>query len=698
MLKGEVLSCFGASGWLVQSKGFSFEPAQLAYALDVSAWLEGAVDAPLALIEGETGTGKTLGYLIPLLLQLANTGARGVLATHTINLQNQMLDGGDVDVALEYLASLNKPILQIQQLIGRQEYIDPLRTESALLSLRDEGLPAHIVSDLVAAAYRCAGRDGLIESFLFDAGPLPEGMSNADICLSADSENDVNIGFEAQRKKAMFADLVITSHMMLLLNRYYDRSAIFETEDRKLSYVIIDEADLLSSAAENLSSHKLHVKQFLNPIKEIYSQLTAKEKAIVADLQENNNLAFELIQRIDKVNQRSATIMIHELGAHYETQLREIFKPLHDKSVQLTNLLQKRVESLPSSAAQAIQDFQKHTNIIESVLGAAREGDATGISWSPTKRIPSIEVGRAYPAKRICNYFIHEDSVCRVMFTSATLTNGASGSFVNFKTTIQSYSESKYCVQSINAPQTFGSVDYVLTSPNVPKPIVRDDDQSLLNDRWLTHAVSLIQAAAEAGPTLVLCISFKEAAVLSSKLKLQNVWRHQRGQDLNEQIAFFQTHGGVLITPSAWEGISIRGPDGKQLITQLVVTRVPYVPPSPFMDKVYQSFFLKSGMSLSKAQSLTIVRKLASVVRELRQGFGRLIRHKLDVGTIWIADPRFPTYLGASLNKSDGSLTAAIPTRFKTSYHTAQVFMSDESTLAPAPIKQHLPQELTQWL
>ena len=44
------------------------------------------------MVEAGTGVGKSLAYLVPLALWAARTGKRAVVATHTINLQEQLAD------------------------------------------------------------------------------------------------------------------------------------------------------------------------------------------------------------------------------------------------------------------------------------------------------------------------------------------------------------------------------------------------------------------------------------------------------------------------------------------------------------------------------------------------------------------------------------------------------------------------------
>lgn len=100
-------------------------------------------------IEAGTGTGKTLGYLIPVLLHIAETGGHARITTHTLALQDQIYgreaifadrqpdfsrgDRSDMAIALEVVRRMTGKTLQSGFRKGRQAYISP----SAVLELFD---------------------------------------------------------------------------------------------------------------------------------------------------------------------------------------------------------------------------------------------------------------------------------------------------------------------------------------------------------------------------------------------------------------------------------------------------------------------------------------------------------------------------------------------------------------------------------
>src|SRR5579862_5911105 len=75
---------FGPGGWLARHHPrYEYRPAQLEMAEEVAAALE---HRRHLIAEAGTGTGKTLAYLIPIIL----SGRRVVISTGTKNLQEQL--------------------------------------------------------------------------------------------------------------------------------------------------------------------------------------------------------------------------------------------------------------------------------------------------------------------------------------------------------------------------------------------------------------------------------------------------------------------------------------------------------------------------------------------------------------------------------------------------------------------------------
>src|SRR5438105_15802860 len=70
-------------------EGYEFRPQQMEMAAAVQAAL---VDGHYLLVEAGTGGGKSFAYLLPAIDYAVRTKKRVVISTHTISLQEQLID------------------------------------------------------------------------------------------------------------------------------------------------------------------------------------------------------------------------------------------------------------------------------------------------------------------------------------------------------------------------------------------------------------------------------------------------------------------------------------------------------------------------------------------------------------------------------------------------------------------------------
>ena len=121
---------FQQDGLLSRLYGMEYREQQHQYALDVCRWLQ--LEAPsAAMLEGETGIGKSLAYLLPLAVHLSLTGQRALISTYTVHLIHQLND--DKAIIKTLLNHLELRPVTIATRLGRAQYISPGR----LLSLAE---------------------------------------------------------------------------------------------------------------------------------------------------------------------------------------------------------------------------------------------------------------------------------------------------------------------------------------------------------------------------------------------------------------------------------------------------------------------------------------------------------------------------------------------------------------------------------
>jgi len=186
----------------------------------------------ILLIEGGTGVGKTLAYLIPGALHVAAAGGRMLVATHTLALMQQIMER-DAPIAIDVAKEITGRHLRVAQLRGRRNFVSPSRCRAVVETLKSDGLPAaafrpydELAARTESALQRASrllkgGPNGwdsrvtdvvsaaLIETFEMDTGCE---VARDDVRLlrsSPESEQDVYL---LSRECASSAEILVTTH------------------------------------------------------------------------------------------------------------------------------------------------------------------------------------------------------------------------------------------------------------------------------------------------------------------------------------------------------------------------------------------------------------------------------------------------------------------------------------------------------
>src|SRR6186713_202177 len=147
-----VRAIFGPDGLLARARNFEYRPEQQAMAVAVAETLE---EERHLVVEAGTGVGKSLAYLVPAVLYAVEQKKKAIISTHTINLQEQLLNK-DIPILqkvlpIEFEAALMK---------GRQNYICPMRLQRALQQANDLFTGPELSELQVLAEWAAKSRDG----------------------------------------------------------------------------------------------------------------------------------------------------------------------------------------------------------------------------------------------------------------------------------------------------------------------------------------------------------------------------------------------------------------------------------------------------------------------------------------------------------------------------------------------------------
>ena len=654
-------------------EGFEQNRVQREYAQHVAQTLSSSPDkennAAIGLLEAETGVGKTLGYLIPLLLRQAMTDERVAVSTYTLNLQSQIMQsGGDMETALGAVSrALDRdydPCVRVRK--GLANFVSKERVKllcNAFKRVHGGELP----EDLAAFCSWAQNTPmGDLQEWIDLHGALPQGVTQQQVALAASDPEKSKADYHANVEEAKTADVVVMNHHVALSHSIsYFRMLDAEAP---LKCVVFDEADKLPDAARSMSANSLSLSSLHETMRSIHKEIQGARKAL--------DVLKALWDRWSKLGTGGS---FEYLSGRFGENVRDELKRLMSQLSRATpkNPLKfdgKRQQELVAEMRDKIGALDNLISAIES----PRSNAVPLMRWSPTRRYPSIQVVPIQPGRAIKPYlgtFQNPAYLDAAVLTSATL--GTSNSTAGMAAPFGLFPKHHNIVACESfEPTQFGHLEFVLAGSGFPHPSEStgdEEDPVRINQEWYDATARMIREAhGQGGRTLVLTPSYNdvnEFAHRLSDLDSGALLAQERGTKLRSLLPRFrETENAVLITPTGWEGLDLPG-----LIDNLVIARVPFVRPDDVYHRVMRKHFMEGcNMSGLEADKRVSAMDKLQTVNRLRQGIGRALRKPDSRATVWIADPRFPWPAGrlkegrsGPATKQHSILLKSIPKRFQ---------------------------------
>ena len=715
-IKTHITAILGEKG-LAAASGFQYSENQYHYALQVAEGLfpsdsRTAVNA----LQAATGTGKTIGYLVPLMLYSALTGERVGVSTFTRLLQAQIISEDAIAVA-EWVATLTHVRLKVARRVGRTAYVSVEACQVLQDKLADDSLPHEKAIAFLAALIEWAsknGKDGkpinscVIDDFLSENlyENLPEGISVSQLTVDPGEEHPA---YNRDVQLSKDADVIVVNHALLAAHAFR-RGESLDDDKRKLSVLVCDEADRMADVAARITSADLAMHKVTRKLLDF------------ADAIDNDDIAdkvtdlFTVISDID--NYRPDGVQSLLLNT---PQAKSITNDISVRIKKLLQVLEPAVEKSLSAEASSPSHIVGNQHVFESVynimldlkkigskLTSASQHSAVMLTWSPIRSLPRICSAERNAGRIYRNYFMSanaendqpEGSIKSVLFTSATL--GATGavkdsSFDDFLTDLGIFraappgkSKSDYQVRSdlfkSYEPSLFGNMEFVLPDPRANPPRMSSDENEAESDpEWLKYTAAAIRAAHATGNrTLVLTTSFEDTHSLAELIADLSPLTHKRGTKLAQLLTEYKaTPGAILLSPSAWEGVNLPG-----LVNELVISKIPFGNLQEGDYEILKLDLISRGYDREAINKVLQGKNLKNTLRKMSQGIGRAVRSRTDRSRIWICDVRFPlpgsitgsidpVVLDAPPRNTNRAFVATIPHRFMSNYETAPVFRCD---------------------
>lgn len=663
------------------------------------------------MLQAATGTGKTIGYLVPLMLYAAygkGEVARVAVSTYTRHLQKQIIDQ-DAVVASDWVHAVTGVRLSIGMRMGIGNFVSAVaaaRLVDTLSRIPDRRFEEALafLDDLIDWA-GTKGSSGLLHDFLEERelGYLPFGVTLEAIALDRSAPDDEMAAYRAMIVASKNVDVLVVNHSLLVTNAMRWSALLDDPDKRPIAALVCDEADRLPDAAESVTGAGLSLHRLTTACGGVGD---ARAQAAVERL-------YEIVREM-KVPAQAATAIDNrtELTAHLRATL-QILRPIGEQCAAAVLAMCDGVDDARRGKQVAFLDALQQ---IESTAAAIDDRESTAIlSWSPVREFPSLRIGRPHPGRVLSRLWNRrrdaEDKTLppsrgyldAILLTSATLeTPGrelprAFDEFASSVGVVRHAAGDGEPIHNVTVdqfarfdPVKFGKMTFVLASPDAPLPSKRGEEQDIwdTNPLWLDYAAKMVRAAhAAGGRTLVLTLSWRDTAEIAKRVAdMDGVVAHRHGQSLREVVGvYIGAERTVLITPSGWEGLDLPG-----FIQNLVIARIPFAPSDVGLEVHRKIHYEHLGFSPEKISSILFNERESATRRKLAQGLGRGIRKPDDQVTVWICDPRFPLPedFSDSLDpvlldmqpsgRARISMRFCIPERFReTTYPEARLFLVD---------------------
>jgi len=633
---------------------YQHNPVQCDYAASVSQSLAQGPGS-INCIEGDTGIGKTLAYMLTVADWVARGMAHGrqaVVATYSRALQRQLMAPETLAVMDDYLERQGLPSVSVGLRMGRGNYVCPQRLATVL---EYPSLEAVLADHRATDAHRALAEWGLSGGMLLDIDEtlLPDDVALSDIALHP--SDPLPAGVKDQFENTQGCGIQVINHALLALDLV--RGNAITLADAPAVF-LLDEAEHFPGVAESMLSERLSFKRT--------AALLRRHKQIkAAEAWED---AFARWQSSEKGGQAKA--LKHDCRQDMLTILDKLrrAKPGKQASQELKHELSEAKETA--------------TRIVAQIQG---QGEGLVISYSPEYGYPSLVL-----LDSTAGGLLKAGSQDRItILTSATLSDCDQASpyepprfdYLRRQLLLPANSD-MLGVMTAHQAQQFGQLDFRLPSIDMPPMLAQGAGSYQLNPRFAKRLWEDVMALNPQGRQLLLCVSYADVEVLEScvpsALK-ERLVTHAPGVSLTE-LAQGMPDNGILLTPAGWEGLSPVREDGA-FWAHVGIVRNPTPRPDPIQALVRERWLSRTMPSAQARQAASASlhqEGRVETLHKLRQGLGRAIRHPEDVSQVTFYDPRFPS--GQEMKKvtTQTWLANAVPFRFRLALKRQQAQASNE--------------------
>jgi len=552
----------------------------------LSEEVAGAFEAgTILLAEAETGTGKTLAYLVPAL----RSEGKVLISTHTKALQDQLVHR-DLPAVQRILGAKRRVAL----LKGRSNYLCPQRLKLFAASPQLEMWAQKKILKVMDWSRKTT--DGDLAALPFDVFAKGIGFmvtATADQCLGSKCADFERCPLMKARQKAQAADIVVTNHSLLLSDAVLKAGGFGELLPDFDAYVV-DEAHALPELACQHFGVQLTRMKLIQWLNDMQAQLEemGDEPALKNDITTQGKMVRDAYgpSGLEPLQQAWAGI------------------------VKLATSRRERNEEMARLADRAALIADDIEMVRAPAPGFVGWNDGEGEHLKYT--VAPVETGPV----------LHShlwDREAAFVLMSATLR--VSGRF--------DYARDRLGLTEVEEVFHASPFDYaqqaMIYLPHHMQGTFSDTGIEAMIDEMET----LIRASR--GRAFVLFTSWAMLQRAGPELKQRLPWQVLIQGESGSRDAILEcfrsdTHSILCGTRSFWEGVDVPG----EALSLVIIDKMPFKPPNdPLLKARIEKCEENGGNGFRDIQ-------LPEAIAVLRQGTGRLIRSMDDRGVMALLDSR----------------------------------------------------------
>jgi len=621
MIKENIEEILGFDGTLSQKlEGFEYRPQQIEMARAVQKAFN---ESQHLIVEAGTGTGKSLAYLIPATLWAIANNKKVVISTYTKTLQQQILKH-DIPFLREKLGIPFRYAL----CMGNENYLSLRRlkrsSQAGLFNKAEE-------EEQWSGVFNWAGKTetGYRHDLPFEVMPQvwEEVGRQKDLCLGKNCETHSSCFYFRARKQWFGAHLLIVNHHLFFAN-VANSGAVLPGFDA----VVFDEAQNLEEAATQFLGLEFSNSKIFYFLDRLHNPRT--KKGLLTRL---DNALVPYVRKLAMTVRQSVEAFFSHFMEEYGTE-NNVFRfykpPTLDNGIYIPlEALREGLKSLEAGlqseedkieAAAAAEKCFEFNNTISAILNQNLSGYVYWIEIAKRKRFSRI-VLRGVPihvAEELHTQVF--DKLDRIIMTSATLTTHTKFEFIKERLGYQPQKE-----LLLDSPFDYLKQALLYIPRDLPEP---GSETKHYVDKLSNRCRKLVFASN--GSTFILFTSYALLNQIYEKLddgQLSFPLIRQGDLPTNLMIERFKEKPSVIFgTNSFWQGVDIPG----EALKNVIITKLPFdVPKEPLTEARIEELKRQQIDPFAHYQ-------IPRAIIQLKQGFGRLIRKKTDIGVVSILDSR----------------------------------------------------------